>query len=91
MHVKSELRICMTGHVIECVTSLNTSNSTKTKVDTSYIPDFLFPSHKPRPQRTSGSRDYHQLWTMEPAKDLILVHTRPRYENYRHLVALRIF
>ena len=51
-------RVCMTGHVIKCLTSLNTSNSTKTlNVDISYE-TFFFPSRKLRPQRTSGSRDY---------------------------------
>ena len=34
---KDKTHMCMTGHVIECVSSLNTSNSTKTRnVDMSY-------------------------------------------------------
>ena len=54
---KDKTHVCMTGHVIECVTSLNTSNSTNTRnVDMSYQM-FFFSSLKLRPQRTSGSRD----------------------------------
>ena len=52
---KDNTHVSMTGHVIECVISLNTSNSTKTQnVDMSYQ-TFFFPSRKIRPQRTSGS------------------------------------
>ena len=44
------------GHMIKCVTFLNTSNSMKTQnVDMSYQ-TFFFPSRKPRPQRMSVAR-----------------------------------
>ena len=46
------------GHVIKCVTSLNTSNSTKTQsIDDMSYQTFVFPSRKLRPQRTSASRE----------------------------------
>ena len=41
------------GHVIKCMASLNTSNSTKTQnIDMSYQ-TFFFPSRKLHPQRTA--------------------------------------
>ena len=55
---KNKARVCMTGHVIKCVTSMNTSNSTKTQnVDMSYQTFFFFPessAHKKRLARETN-------------------------------------
>ena len=43
--VKDKAHVCMTGQVIECMTFLNTSNSTKTQnVDMNYWKFFSFPA-----------------------------------------------
>ena len=63
VHAKDKARVmCMPGHVLKCVTSLNTSNSTKTQ-NVDIITRHSFPSHKLCPQRMSGSRDYVQPGT----------------------------
>ena len=59
LHVcaKDKTLVCMTGHMIEYVTSLSTSNSTKTRIVDMTYQIFFFPSHKLCPKIMSDLRD----------------------------------